>query len=170
MCSSSSHRQRIQDSPQDWCPEQGPSCNAVTHRHWWQLLLVHTLTELDTVLNTGTNNSEALLHAEMKRKKVWVLALPTFWGGFSQEQMFAGSLYYIRLLWCFDRTQNVHAVRQLSLSMQHYLSMESWVYRAFVSLPINQLSLSGYQTSNLGNLNHSHSQWCRFLSVFTLCD
>lgn len=69
--------------------------------------------------------------------------------------------------------KNVHTVRlhrQLSLFIQHYRSMKLWVYTAFVLLPINQLSLSGYQRSNLGNLNHSYTQWCGFLSVFTLYD
>lgn len=137
--------------------------------------MTHTVTDLDMMLNTTTNNYEVLFHAKMKREESLIAGTPNFWGCFFfQEQMFSGSLYYIRLLYCFDRTQNVHTVRlhrQLSLFIQHYLSMGLWVYTAFVLLPINQLlSLSGYQTSNLGNLNHSHSQWCGFLSVFTLSD
>lgn len=118
--------------------------------------------------NHPTNSHNVLFHAKMRREESLNVGTQNLLGCFFQEQMFAGCLYYIRLLYCFDRTQNVHIVTlqgQLSLYIQHHLSIQLWVYTAFVLLPINQsLSLSGYQTKSLGNLNHLHSQWYRFLS------
>lgn len=106
------------------------------------------MTVLVLTLNATTNNHNVLFHAKMKRRKFECTTQ--------------------NFLWCFSKsrclqevcittgswTPNVHTVTlpgQLSWYIQHYLSIQLWVYTAFVLLPINRsLSLLGYQTNNLG--------------------
>lgn len=51
-------------------------------RHWQEVLLIHTVTDLDMMLNAIANNYEVLFHAKMKREESLNAGTPNFLGCF----------------------------------------------------------------------------------------